>query len=102
MVLSPSAARNVSWWLFETMRQLLSVAAMLLLRELGPALSGRIAVIDPCPLAEGQGGADAGRAHCYVLVCLRLDRDILPVTRLRREVVAEYIRMRQLRIEQCQ
>src|SRR5687768_7032051 len=28
------------------------LAAMLLLRELGPALSGRVAVLDPCPPPE--------------------------------------------------
>jgi hypothetical protein len=39
-------------WLFETTRRSSSAAAMLLLRELGPALSVRVAVLDPCPPPE--------------------------------------------------
>jgi lycopene beta-cyclase len=56
-VVSPSAAGNVSWWPvavrdYEAIFVGGGLSAMLLLRELGPALSGRVAVLDPCPPPE--------------------------------------------------
>lgn len=54
---SPSSADNVSWWAvavgdYEAIFVGGGLAAMLLLREIGPGLSGRVAVIDPCPPSE--------------------------------------------------
>jgi lycopene beta-cyclase len=53
----PSAAGNVSWRPvavrdYEAVFVGGGLAAMLLLRELGPALSGRVAVLDPYPPSE--------------------------------------------------
>ena len=53
----PSSADNVSWWAvavrdYEAIFVGGGLAAMLLLREIGPGLSGRVAVIDPYPPPE--------------------------------------------------
>jgi lycopene beta-cyclase len=56
-IVSPSASGTVSWWPvvvrdYEAVFVGGGLAAMLLLRELGSALSGRVAVLDPCPPPE--------------------------------------------------
>jgi hypothetical protein len=54
---SPSAQGNVSWWPvagrdYEAIFVGGGLTAMLFLRELGSALSGRVAVLDPYPPSE--------------------------------------------------